>query len=377
MSSSLTPPSSSKEDQTHTAPSNPTHPNPQQEDQDVEDDLDDLDDVLDEFNKSVDPVPSAVHQPPPPTRSSASFSAAKQPNQLEEEEEDEAEGLDDLLSQEFAKELAQGMEALMKELGQQSKSGVDGEGKTDSIGKDVGDAKATPSSSSAFEDQFNEEELMKQFEKMMAGLGGGGGAASSETKGTASSSQTTAAQPASFQDAIKATMDKLKQSDASATASSSNPDPFAALGQGGGGADMASLLAALSQGGGGGEGDEESPELAKMLEGMMDELMSKEILYEPLKELKDKYPDYLSGPSSSSISQDERKRYEQQHRHVSAIVAVFEDPKYDPKNREQSQKVQDLMNLMQDCGSPPQEIVGDMPPEFENLGAGDENCTVM
>ncbi len=41
------------------------------------------------------------------------------------------------------------------------------------------------------------------------------------------------------------------------------------------------------------------------------------------------------------------------------------------------------MNQMQDCGSPPKEIVGDMPAELENLpgfgggGAGGEECTIM
>jgi peroxin-19 len=44
-------------------------------------------------------------------------------------------------------------------------------------------------------------------------------------------------------------------------------------------------LASLGESGEGGENDEE---LAGMLEGMMAQLMSKEILYEPLKELGDK-----------------------------------------------------------------------------------------
>ena len=89
-------------------------------------------------------------------------------------------------------------------------------------------------------------------------------------------------------------------------------------------------------------------------------------------------------------------------------MAVFEDPNYDVKNRDMARKVQDLMNQvrlvapcvstedcgltcltpspffslrqMQDCGSPPKEIVGDMPPELENmpgLGGEDGECCIM
>ena len=170
------------------------------------------------------------------------------------------------------------MEALMKQIGgnnNPASAGLD----TDGGDNAQGDA------------QFNEEELMKQFEAMMAGLGNPGTAAPAQDNATPSSStpkasSTPAQQPANFNDALKATMNRLKESDASATASNSTAsDPFAAL-AGADGDEMAKLLAAL--GGAGGEDGEDNPELAKMLEGMMDELMSKEILYEPLKELRDK-----------------------------------------------------------------------------------------
>lgn len=49
--------------------------------------------------------------------------------------------------------------------------------------------------------------------------------------------------------------------------------------------EMESLLAELGKMGEGGEGDED---LQGILESMMSQLMSKEVLYEPLKELHDK-----------------------------------------------------------------------------------------
>ncbi|EPQ27741.1 uncharacterized protein PFL1_04878 [Pseudozyma flocculosa PF-1] len=348
---------------------------------DDQDDLDDLDDVLDEFNKpqpstSATAGPPKSQPPPPPSDANPSSSSATAPLAAQgETDELDADGLDDILSQDFAKELAQGMEALMKELGQANPSAS-------------GAAKAGSASATGAQDpQFSEEELMKQFEQMMAGFSQPSAAPPSAPAAAGPSSSTaqqtgTQQPPANFNDALKATMDRLKQSDASATASSSSAgaDPFAALG-GAGGDDMAKLLAALGAGAGG-DGDDgmDNPELAKMLEGMMDELMSKEILYEPLKELRDKYPAYLDGPDSKGDSPDDRARYQAQQRYVGEIVAIFEDPKYDAKNRDTTARIQDLMNQMQDCGSPPQQIVGEMPAELENIpGFGGDNgeCTIM
>lgn len=62
---------------------------------------------------------------------------------------------------------------------------------------------------------------------------------------------------------------------------SSSTDPFESL--------LSQLSAAgLGEGGEGGEGGENEEELQGMLEMMMNSLMSKEVLYEPLKELGDK-----------------------------------------------------------------------------------------
>lgn len=72
-----------------------------------------------------------------------------------------------------------------------------------------------------------------------------------------------------FQRTIRQAMDKLKTSDEHAKASGSTDD-------------LAELLNQFSQGG----QDEEG--LQGMIEGMMGQLMSKEILYEPLVEMNDK-----------------------------------------------------------------------------------------
>lgn len=349
-------------------------------------------DVLDEFNK-----PSSSTSAQNPAASTTTDSTAKTvapatgakettagtaTSAIAAAGEDDA-GPDDMLSEDFAKELAQGMQALMKELGGQANTNAQG-----LMGGAGSDANAAGQ-------EFNEQELMKQFEAMMAGFGGGGagaGAAPLSSDAGPSTRSTAAAaapasgtsKPANFNDAIAATMAKLKESDASATADSASSDnPFAGL-SGAEGEEMAKLLAALGGSGdlSGLEGAMDNPELTKMLEAMMDELMSRDILYEPLQELRDKYPAYLAGPESASISAQDRKRYEQQSKQISEIVAIFDEPGYDAKDKAKAARVQELMNQMQDCGSPPKEIVGDMPAELESLpgfggGAGNEECTIM
>jgi peroxin-19 len=193
---------------------------------------------------------------------------------------------DDLLSQQFAKELAKGMEDMFGA----------GAGATAASG---GSGAGTAAGTAGGQPEMSEEEMMKQFEKIMqemglgdegmAALGGGaaGGAAPpAGTRGAAGGSAPLGSgDPANFQDAIKSTMSRLRQSQGSSGAGSSSKaggaDPFADFSD----EDMAKLLQGLGGEGGLPEGEEG---MAGMLEKMMGELMSKEVLYEPLKELRDK-----------------------------------------------------------------------------------------
>lgn len=350
--------------------------------------------MLDEFNQpssSASAPKSTTAAKDSTTNAATSAVSANEPTDrtgAQAAGEGDGAGSDEVLSEDFAKELAQGMQALMKELG--GSANTDAEGL---MGNGAG-AEAGAGAGASGQD-FNEAELMRQFEAMMAGFGGApsstagpstsSAAPAAGANASSSTSATATSKPANFNDAIAATMAKLKESDASATADSATSDnPFANL-SGAEGEEMAKLLAALGGSGdlSGLEGAMDNPELTKMLEGMMDELMSRDILYEPLKELRDKYPAYLAGPDSASISAEDRKRYEQQSKYIDEIVRIFEEPGYDDKDKLKAGRVQELMNQMQDCGSPPQEIVGDMPAELENLpgfggaAGGNEECTIM
>ncbi|KDE05984.1 hypothetical protein MVLG_03669 [Microbotryum lychnidis-dioicae p1A1 Lamole] len=185
------------------------------------------------------------------------------------------------------------------------------------------------------------------------------------TPSTPSSTQPTA--PVNFQDAIKASMSRVQQSNSAVdqetsakTAAGANADPLAAM--------MASMA--------GLEGGEEG--LQGMLDEMMGQLMSREVLYEPLKELSDKYPTYLS-TNEGRLPSEDLKRFQTQATVVSQIVSKFEEPGADKaedqmtssekeRNTQRQQEITDLIAQMNDCGAPPKEIMGEMPPGME-LGA--------
>ena len=64
------------------------------------------------------------------------------------------------------------------------------------------------------------------------------------------------------------------------------------------------------------------------------------------------------------------------------IIAVFESSNYSDSNPEKRKQVADLVSKLQEFGTPPQELLGDMPPELAGLNqmlgeSSDENCVIM
>ena len=109
----------------------------------------------------------------------------------------------------------------------------------------------------------------------------------------------------------------------------------------------------------GGEGGED---VQGMLESMMSQLMSKELLYEPMKELNEKvrtlchgrstirltqlllqYPEYLAS-NSSKLPAADVERYKKQHALIIKIMKEFDDPSYTDDNPEKSALILKLMN---------------------------------
>lgn len=204
----------------------------------------------------------------------------------------------------FAAELAKEMEKMMSGL-KPSNDNVAG-----STGSQSTKEKAA-SSSPTLND--NEKQLQEAFEKMLSNMGadgegllgddldleqlsklmnglGAGAATPPGTSSASSSSKPTGSsipnkKPQSFQDTIAATMSKLAESDAQNKARASG-----ASGKGSEQDQLAALMAQMEALGGaglGGEGGEDG-DLPGMLDGLMDQLMSKELLYEPISELRTK-----------------------------------------------------------------------------------------
>ncbi|KIM71831.1 hypothetical protein PILCRDRAFT_16687 [Piloderma croceum F 1598] len=91
--------------------------------------------------------------------------------------------------------------------------------------------------------------------------------------------------------------------------------------------------------------------------------MSKEVLYEPLKELADKFPPYLT-THSATLPPADKHRYEQQLDRIRRILGVFEEDGYTDEGGGAGGRVVELMGEMQSFGTPPTEIMGDLPPGF-------------
>ncbi|KAG9072789.1 Peroxisome chaperone and import receptor [Linnemannia hyalina] len=279
----------------------------------VEDDLDDdfLDGALDGFTsaKPAAPVKPTATQKVDSAASTTSSKPAKTPESLllnPEDLEDDDEAAVGGLDAEFSKQLASGMEELMKEMN----------GNT---------------------------ELQKSFEEMFKGLDVNGKSTAAPTPKAASA--------ASFQDRIAKTMDKLKDSSEQVDAQVAEESEEALM------AEMMKQMEGMAEGG----------DFQNVLEGMMEQLMSKDILYEPMLDLQNKYPQWLKD-NKDKISAEEYARYEKQYGYVKEIVEFFDRPDFDEKSDTQAKSVIDLMQGMQDCGQPPADILDELAPGLE-MGA--------
>lgn len=111
-----------------------------------------------------------------------------------------------------------------------------------------------------------------------------------------------------------------------------------------------------------GDLDETDGALQGMLEEMMGQLMSKEVLYEPLKELDDKvtnrihhfivrllthlppkFPAYIK-ENESKISPEEKERFDSQSACVHKVIVIFEDPNFKDGDSEKGAEIASLMN---------------------------------
>uniref|UniRef100_A0AAV1TFX2 Uncharacterized protein n=1 Tax=Peronospora matthiolae TaxID=2874970 RepID=A0AAV1TFX2_9STRA len=134
----------------------------------------------------------------------------------------------------------------------------------------------------------------------------------------------------------------------------------------------------------------EKNDFQDLVDGMMQQLLSKDVMYDPMKQICDRYPEWLS-EKEPLLPKDEHERYRKQYQFFQQIVAVYES---EPDNYA---RLSGLMQEMQETGQPPSEIVKDLAPGLQfddegmpvmpNMGSGtfsgmagipgQEQCTVM
>ena len=116
-----------------------------------------------------------------------------------------------------------------------------------------------------------------------------------------------------FQETIRRTMERMQASSTSVAAATattaSDGDDI-----------LAQMLKEMQGSGLEGAGEED---FSKMLMGMMEQLTNKEILYEPIKELHDKFPGWMR-KNRGSCGAEDLARYEEQQKLVGEIVGRFE-----------------------------------------------------
>jgi len=156
-------------------------------------------------------------------------------------------------------------------------------------------------------------EMRQQMEEMMRELGAGAEPGATRAGPSAAPEET-------FQETIRKTMERMQASGDQAAAAVASDDGDDILAQ---------MLKEMQGGGLDGAGSEE--DLSKMLMGMMEQLTNKDILYEPMKELHDKFPAWMS-KSRASAEPDDLLRYEEQQRLVKEIVSRFERKGYSDDN---------------------------------------------
>ncbi len=108
--------------------------------------------------------------------------------------------------------------------------------------------------------------------------------------------------------------------------------------------------------GNGGEDQEEV--VGQVVDGMMKQLLSKEFMYEPMKDICNQFPKWLA-ENKQKIDEKEYERYGTQYQYFQRIVHIYE---YDPNN---VARLTELMQEIQEFGQPPPELIKELAPDLD------------
>lgn len=200
------------------------------------------------------------------------------------------------------------------------------------------------------EEELNEDELAGQLESVLKELG----EESPEAKAQLEALMKNFAEfenqvdvkkqeptPTNLKDTISSTLNRLKESGNKVDQSIKDEQPDQLL---------ENLLGQLDLG-------EDGFDIGNLLGELLDQLASKAVLYEPLKDLSVKYPKWIE-ENKDSVTEEELIRYNKQSDIVQSIVSKFEEESY--SDASDKEFISAKLEEMQNSGNPPNDLMGDL-----------------
>mmetsp|Transcript_26162 Transcript_26162/g.38725 ORF Transcript_26162/g.38725 Transcript_26162/m.38725 type:complete len:297 (-) Transcript_26162:1121-2011(-) len=137
----------------------------------------------------------------------------------------------------------------------------------------------------------------------------------------------------------------------------------------------------MKKAGGGSFTNEDEDAMGNVADGMMKQLLSKEFMYEPMKDITERFPKWLA-ENKEKLSPEEYEKYGKQYQYFQRILHLYD---YDPDN---TARLTELMNDLQEFGQPPADIVNELAPDLEFDADGipkvggampgmNEDCNIM
>eukprot|EP00897_Mesotaenium_endlicherianum_P003096 jgi/Mesen1/2814/ME000172S01963 len=107
--------------------------------------------------------------------------------------------------------------------------------------------------------------------------------------------------------------------------------------------------------------------MQSMMDTMMRQLLSKDVLHEPMREIGSQYPAWLAA-NAARLPPAELERYSRQEQHIRELCRVYDETPEDFAH------IVELMQRMQECGQPPADIVRELTPGVE---LGDDGLPLL
>ena len=113
------------------------------------------------------------------------------------------------------------------------------------------------------------------------------------------------------------------------------------------------------------DAEEQEEVVGQVVNGMMKQLLSKEFMYEPMKDICNQFPTWLA-ENKSKLNEKEYERYGKQYQYFQKIVHVYEH-EYDDNDDGNGTmaRLAELMHDVQEFGQPPKELIKTLAPDLD------------